>query len=331
MITAFSADDGMDYDEGYRGLNQFPFVVGCQGMDHGGEHDGGTTPEDGEPFANTLTVNATYIGAGKGSGQKTFALRDNWAGAYYNSFFYDHGTYGIDIENLVKKVAEPPDSRDRLIEGNLLFRNNYWWKMGNGNLVTQVCNNDDTVKKYVFDNASLNNHVMEVHVRNVSRIQDQMLDPRICNDTLPWVDPMGVDGYVPFNPTGYPNAVDVNWPAMAAVDYVGAFDPDVSMASQWTAGWTFLDWGGYLGDYADCNCCRNRGNADGVIGPAGPVDVADVTFLVACLFQGGSPPNCSQEANVDGVIGPGGPVDVADVTYLVAFLFQSGTPPPACP
>ena len=81
----------------------------------------------------------------------------------------------------------------------------------------------------------------------------------------------------------------------------------------------------------DACCCTNRGNVDGVIGPAGPVDVADVTYLVAMLWQGGAPPPCVREANVDGVIGPAGPVDVADVTYLVAMLWQGGAPPPPCP
>ncbi len=78
------------------------------------------------------------------------------------------------------------------------------------------------------------------------------------------------------------------------------------------------------------SCCLNRGNVDGVIGSAGPVDVSDLTYLVAFLFQGGYAPPCIEEGNVDGVIGGAGLVDVADLTYLVAFLFQGGTPPPAC-
>ena len=77
-------------------------------------------------------------------------------------------------------------------------------------------------------------------------------------------------------------------------------------------------------------CCQNRGNVDHLIGPAGPVDVADLTYLVAYLFQGGNPPPCEEEGNVDALIGPAGPIDVADLTYLVAYLFQGGNPPPPC-
>ena len=81
-------------------------------------------------------------------------------------------------------------------------------------------------------------------------------------------------------------------------------------------------------------CCNGdgiRGNVDNIIGPGGSVDVADLTYLVAYLFQGGPPPPCPEEGNADGLIGPAGPIDVADLTYLVAYLFQSGPAPAPCP
>jgi plastocyanin len=77
-------------------------------------------------------------------------------------------------------------------------------------------------------------------------------------------------------------------------------------------------------------CCQNPGNVDGIIGVAGPVDVADLTYLVGYLFQGGAAPPCIDDGNVDGIIGVSGPIDVADLTYLVAFLFQGGSPSPLC-
>ncbi len=80
----------------------------------------------------------------------------------------------------------------------------------------------------------------------------------------------------------------------------------------------------------DTSCCVNRGNADGIIGIGGPVDVADLTYLVAYLFQGGPAPPCLEEGNVDGITGVGGPIDVADLTYLVAYLFLGGPAPPPC-
>ncbi|HWR83535.1 MAG TPA: VCBS repeat-containing protein, partial [Candidatus Deferrimicrobium sp.] len=72
---------------------------------------------------------------------------------------------------------------------------------------------------------------------------------------------------------------------------------------------------------------RACGDIDGIAGPGGPVDVADLTYLIAYLFQGGAAPPILAAANVDGINGPGGPVDVADLTYLVAYLFQGGAAP----
>jgi len=79
------------------------------------------------------------------------------------------------------------------------------------------------------------------------------------------------------------------------------------------------------------SCCQNRGNADGIIGVGGPVDVSDLTYLVKYLFKSGPPPPCEEEGNVDGIVGVGGPIDVSDLTYLVKYLFQSGPAPPPCP
>ncbi|MEW5993138.1 MAG: hypothetical protein AB1744_01920 [Candidatus Zixiibacteriota bacterium] len=83
-----------------------------------------------------------------------------------------------------------------------------------------------------------------------------------------------------------------------------------------------------------CGCCNGdgrRGNVDDQSGPGGEVDVADLTYLVSFLFQGGQAPPCTEEGNVDGIVGVGGPLDVADLTFLVSFLFQGGAPPSPCP
>jgi hypothetical protein len=67
-----------------------------------------------------------------------------------------------------------------------------------------------------------------------------------------------------------------------------------------------------------CDC----GDADMQMG----INIADLTFLVAYLFQDGPAPAPIEAGETDGVLG----VNVADVTYLVAYLFQDG-PLPICP
>ncbi|MFH1374987.1 MAG: dockerin type I repeat-containing protein [bacterium] len=76
------------------------------------------------------------------------------------------------------------------------------------------------------------------------------------------------------------------------------------------------------GYWQSFGCCDKRGDVDNT----GSIDVGDLTYLVAYLFQGGPPPPCEDEGDVDGT----GSIDVGDLTYLVAYLFQGGPPPPGC-
>ncbi len=73
----------------------------------------------------------------------------------------------------------------------------------------------------------------------------------------------------------------------------------------------------------DACCCLTRGDVDASSG----IDVGDLTYLVAYLFQSGSVPPCPEHADVDG----SGGIDVGDLTWLVAYLFQGGPTPPLCP
>ena len=81
----------------------------------------------------------------------------------------------------------------------------------------------------------------------------------------------------------------------------------------------------FFNDYirpVSSSCCKVRGDVDGT----GSIDVGDLTYLVAYLFQGGTEPPCDIEGDVDGT----GSIDVGDLTFLVAYLFQGGADPPPC-
>jgi len=113
--------------------------------------------------------------------------------------------------------------------------------------------------------------------------------------------------------------------------------PDSALGADSIFYWRFRSFeGGQWSDYSRTFaayitiCCVARGNVDGIVGVGGPIDVADLTYLVSYLFQSGAAPPCEEEGNVDGIIGPAGPIDVADLTYLVAYLFQNGPVPPVC-
>ncbi len=70
------------------------------------------------------------------------------------------------------------------------------------------------------------------------------------------------------------------------------------------------------------SCCTLRGNVNNI----GGITVADLTYLVQYLFNGGAAPSCTEQANINGL----GGITVADLTYLVSYLFNSGPVPPPC-
>ena len=99
ILVAYVGDDSYDYDEGFRGYGQFWVAIqdetGGSG-DRLGEHDGGTDPETGEPYAIPNIYNATYIGRGADAGKRVITFRDNAGGKYYNSIFANQKK-GIDV------------------------------------------------------------------------------------------------------------------------------------------------------------------------------------------------------------------------------------------
>jgi len=112
LITAYCGDDSFDYDEGFRGKGQFWLTIQTPGTgDRGGEHDGGTDPETGLPYAQPMIYNATYIGNGEG---RALTFRDNAGGEYHNSIFHNWSK-GVDVEDL----SSGEDSRKRFEAGTL--------------------------------------------------------------------------------------------------------------------------------------------------------------------------------------------------------------------
>lgn len=75
-------------------------------------------------------------------------------------------------------------------------------------------------------------------------------------------------------------------------------------------------------------CCQNyRGNINN--DPSDQINISDLTYLVAYLFQYGPRPPCLEEANINA--DPEEKINVADITYLVHYMFSGGPPPPDCP
>jgi hypothetical protein len=225
MLVAFVGDDNYDYDEGYRGFGQFwACVQDPTTGNRGGEHDGGTDPEDGTPYAIPTISNATYIGSGASSGNidsdHAFKIRDNAGGHYSNSIFTEFYGDGLDVEDL----PSGHDSRERLETGDLTFTRTLWYNFGAGDVSANLWP-QSYVETYMTNPAN-NNQIVNPVFNNIDwTFQGFQLDPR--------VDPSGPAG------SGASTPAD---PWFDNVSYYGAFAPTGDM---WIKGWTWLWQAGY--------------------------------------------------------------------------------------
>jgi hypothetical protein len=132
LVISYCADDNVDYDEGWRGKAQFILVnQDPSAGDRGGEHDGGTDPEDGTPYATPTFYNCTYIGNGA---KRAVTFRDNAGGEYHNSIFVNWDK-GVDVEDL---PGDGEDSKKRLDAGQLKWMNNIHWNVAGNDAAKQI-------------------------------------------------------------------------------------------------------------------------------------------------------------------------------------------------
>lgn len=222
LVSAFNGDDAFDYDEGFRGKGQFWFVI--QDADTGnraGEHDGGTTPEDGAPYAIPQIHNVTYIGSGafsaNGDNDVVLKIRDNAGGQYINSIFTDFAGEAVSIEDL----ESGEDSRARLEAGDLRLANNIWWGFGAGDDLATIA-----PEEFIAEHLAANdNRIVDPLLGGISRDRDQGLDPR------PQSGSPAFSGLATTPDDGF----------YTQVDYIGAFGRNL-----WTSGWTFLSEAGIM-------------------------------------------------------------------------------------
>ncbi len=177
-LVAFCGDDGIDLDEGYRGKMQFVFVLQHAAFGNRcAEHDGApSSAVNSSPRAYARIYNATYIGSGQHAtnpdNDEMFKLRENWGGEYVNSIFGDYNGYGVDVSN----KYSPEDSKERLLAGELLFRNNLWFRF-NGFTMSDSIGKQDYIQSYL-QNAQNGNLEEDPQLMGISRVQDGGLDPR---------------------------------------------------------------------------------------------------------------------------------------------------------
>lgn len=228
LAAAFCGDDAFDYDQGFLGQGQFWFSVNdVDDGDRGGEHDGGTNPENGTPFAKPVIHNATYIGRGAAAGKRLITFRDNAGGEYHNSIFLNFAK-GIDIELL----SSPDDSYKQFQDGNIVFDGCVFDNVADGTVSGTFQAGTDSDNTNAADQTELDNAT--------SAIQSAF-GPKNEVGATTGVGINGNNKISPFPSTVYQTGATPATGWFDAVSYKGAFGND-----NWLSGWSALSEGSFF-------------------------------------------------------------------------------------
>lgn len=238
LVSAFNDDDAFDWDEGYRGKLQFLFTIQDPAVgNHAFESDGGTTPEDGLPYALPTIYNYTAIGSGATSANSNSIgpiFRDNTGGKVYNSIFHDFRGYAWRIET---ESAQAQDSAKRLAAGEIVIANNLFGTFGAGTTDAQLFVSPNATAggpapatNYTAEHiraAAQNNRVnTDPQFVAVDRTRGGLLDPRLQAGS----------------PALQLSATPPNDGFFTPAAYLGAF----TTSGNWAYSWTKLGRDGYF-------------------------------------------------------------------------------------
>lgn len=239
LISSYNDDDNFDWDEGFRGKGQFWFAVGASDKGNQAmEMDGGTSPEDGQPYALPELYNITLIGSGATStntASNGLIFRDNTGGKVYNMILHDYRNYAVRIET---ESAQSQDSAKRLAAGDLVLANSIFGSFGAGTTNTQMFTAPNATSggaapatNYTVEHltaaAQANRINTDPLLTGISRTRNKGLDPRPAagSPALSGARTPPADGF--FNVT----------------NYIGAFS-----SANWAKGWSAISSLGYLTD-----------------------------------------------------------------------------------
>lgn len=187
LASVYNADDGFDWDEGFRGKHQFWFCIqSAQESGRCGEHDGGPSNNlTGTPYAIPIISNATYIGSGStlttppsnDGNDRLLFFRDNSGGKYYNSIFMEGYGVGVKIEDVGTSTT---DSRSQLeSNANLILKNNIFYNIKNGATMLTLAGGDAYTESHLSANQNV---IANPQLAGVCWTASNCLDPRPSND-----------------------------------------------------------------------------------------------------------------------------------------------------
>ena len=201
LVVAFCQDDSVDFDQGYRGTNQFVFVIQDASADKGAEIDGDLKPGDmNTPETRFQLWNATFVG---NVGQKALKIRDQAMPRIYNSVFANYGQF----------LEYEADNQAAVTAGEVRIQNNI---LG---AVATVTSTKDTpaITGGDLDGTNLN---VDAQLIDVEITVNAILDPRPA---------AGSPALTPGNVKAVPSEG-----ILCPVDYLGAFAPNDLWITRWT-------------------------------------------------------------------------------------------------
>jgi hypothetical protein len=229
-VVAFAEDDSYDWDEVYSGKGQFWFSIQREDVaDSGGEFDG-TTPDDATPYSNPTLYNWTHIGSGANATASNpigWNLRAGTAGTIANSILTEQKGKLIEVQD---KAAGINDAYSKLVAGELKILNNVFFRPGitagfdvsaTGIIRVGAAAEDPNAAALVSHLTTNVNKIGDPGINNVSREQNQQLDPRACIG-IAYID----------------NANIPNDPFFTQVEFKGAFGKEWD--NLWIRNWTTL-------------------------------------------------------------------------------------------
>lgn len=220
IVSVYNDDDAFDYDQGYRGNNQFWFGLQETVGDYGGEFDGADTPEDGTPYGIPTIANWTMKGR---NDKRVLIVRANGGLKLYNSILYDFA-YPMYIE-ASDSIAQ--NSYVRLTSGDIQIKDNIIFNITNAN--------DSSL--YILT-ASFRKASSGFKPTVLSTLKQHFIDNNNSTD-----NPV-MDNFEPT--TGYTATPVVGSTFFdATANYKGCFNPS---ADKWTKNWTYSFQNNYLID-----------------------------------------------------------------------------------
>lgn len=284
-VVAICEDDSFDWDEAYSGKAQFWFSIQRSDIADAGDELDGSTPDDVTPFSNPVVYNWTHIGSGPGAAASNpigWLFRAGTAGTVANSIMSETKGKGIEVQD---KNAGTDDALQKLLNNQLHIKNNLFYNIGafttmdaSSTGIIRVTSGQDSQDEPTAASliSHLNNNANTIAnpgLQGVSRIQDNMLDPR----------PSATGAAYSTTLAAYPSDAFIT-----PVSFKGAFGN--SSVDLWVAGWTALHRNNHLKDFTSITDVNPLMNALTIYpNPAGDafnilIDARDVTVEIINSF-----------------------------------------------